>query len=1136
MAVTNEQLLVQIGLDTSNASKSIDVLTKELVALKTEFSKVGKSTEKTSDVLTGFGGKMVALNSTLSVAKMAFQSVVNSIKPFITEYANAQDETKKLTNMLQLFGDYTPEIVADFENWADALENTTTANGGLALTLATTAKSMGLSNDMAKKLVETASNLSAATGDTMEQSFQALTMTLKGNARALGENAILLSDLTEKELQAGKGVERIAQIFEGQATAALNTFSGQMQYAANMLDKLMENIGSVIAESFGLNDMASTTADAFKNLAKWIEENRSEIVAWGKTISATVNSAVTLMGGLWTGFMTAISGLTGGLYKLGQAFGFVAEKIGLMKPETYEKIKEAADAQLDRTKELAQVTGMAFSDAFDSGSKLEEQMKKTEPAIKAAGAAFKGMGFGAREALKEVEGIIKDLEKRIVDSNKNIASIGATEAQAIEAKRIASQGELNIIEEKLKSLDQLKGKQLELLEINRKIANEAAAKELAVTQKKNLDDLISKNQELYLNLNKDTMLQNDLIDAQTKMLLDQLDIKTRNMALDESGVKALEEQQKLIKQSSEQQKKKAGSAQYQALEQTGKNIASGVSDALKTGVGGLISGFASMLNGVMAAIDAVAGIINTILDFIPKVLDTVSSILNKITDLPNVILTSVKNLGTAILDFVGKFIPNLLKSIPEIVNGLIKTLFVELPKVFIEMVKSLPKILIDAFKALTENIDELVSALIAAMPEMAIAFVETVIKEGPRIAFAILKTIYIELPKAIIKGIIDGVKRLGNLFKNIFGKGSKIQVDQKQISSVVKDLGKKLSGEAGKLFAVVDLEAAQKTAEKTAAIETAVTDGINKIKGVWQQLIDGLLAAWRWIYDNILSPVFNAIRNAWLWVYNTIIKPLIDGLTYIWQWVGNNIVIPLISGLEKVFVWVVDNVITPISEAIMSAFQWVIDNVIDPFLEIGKKIAEPIIEAFKKVGTMFTGLFDGLKALFKFDFAEAGKQFKAVFTDAFELAFAPLKTMFNAFIDLLNGLRLPEVRVEGKVLGKSFGFTLIPDIDLIPGEIARFAAGGFVGQGTDTVPAMLTPGEFVVNRNAVQSLGSGAMNAINNGVAPVQNTTFNIELNIETTEPVTEDFVRNRLLPRVRDEFKRASLDGQFVLSSKGIR
>jgi TP901 family phage tail tape measure protein len=41
----------------------------------------------------------------------------------------------------------------------------------------------------------------------------------------------------------------------------------------------------------------------------------------------------------------------------------------------------------------------------------------------------------------------------------------------------------------------------------------------------------------------------------------------------------------------------------------------------------------------------------------------------------------------------------------------------------------------------------------------------------------------------------------------------------------------------------------------------------------------------------------------------------------------------------------------------------------------------------------------------------------------------------------------------------------------------EFAAGG--GVGTDTVPALLTPGEFVVNRSSAQKIGYGALNRMN---------------------------------------------------------
>lgn len=46
-----------------------------------------------------------------------------------------------------------------------------------------------------------------------------------------------------------------------------------------------------------------------------------------------------------------------------------------------------------------------------------------------------------------------------------------------------------------------------------------------------------------------------------------------------------------------------------------------------------------------------------------------------------------------------------------------------------------------------------------------------------------------------------------------------------------------------------------------------------------------------------------------------------------------------------------------------------------------------------------------------------------------------------------------------------------------PQDFAKFATGGPVG--TDTVPALLTPGEFVINRKSAQSIGYGKLNRMN---------------------------------------------------------
>ena len=64
----------------------------------------------------------------------------------------------------------------------------------------------------------------------------------------------------------------------------------------------------------------------------------------------------------------------------------------------------------------------------------------------------------------------------------------------------------------------------------------------------------------------------------------------------------------------------------------------------------------------------------------------------------------------------------------------------------------------------------------------------------------------------------------------------------------------------------------------------------------------------------------------------------------------------------------------------------------------------------------------------------------------------------------------------------------------------RFASGGYA-RGTDTVPAMLTPGEFIMSKYAVQAHGIDTMKAINNGQSTggaVYNNTYALTVNANT--------------------------------------
>jgi hypothetical protein len=77
-----------------------------------------------------------------------------------------------------------------------------------------------------------------------------------------------------------------------------------------------------------------------------------------------------------------------------------------------------------------------------------------------------------------------------------------------------------------------------------------------------------------------------------------------------------------------------------------------------------------------------------------------------------------------------------------------------------------------------------------------------------------------------------------------------------------------------------------------------------------------------------------------------------------------------------------------------------------------------------------------------------------------------------------------------------------------------FAKGGFA-IGTDTVPAMLTPGEFVMSRYAVNNHGVDKMKAINSG-APVGETVYNYSLTVNTKSDASPDDIARTVMAQIR--------------------
>jgi hypothetical protein len=88
-----------------------------------------------------------------------------------------------------------------------------------------------------------------------------------------------------------------------------------------------------------------------------------------------------------------------------------------------------------------------------------------------------------------------------------------------------------------------------------------------------------------------------------------------------------------------------------------------------------------------------------------------------------------------------------------------------------------------------------------------------------------------------------------------------------------------------------------------------------------------------------------------------------------------------------------------------------------------------------------------------------------------------------------------------------------------------FAAGGYA-IGTDTVPAMLTPGEFVMSKYAVDKYGVDNMKSINSG-SSVGDSVYNYNLNLNVKSDANPDEIARAVMVQIK------SIDAQRIRGAR---
>ena len=95
------------------------------------------------------------------------------------------------------------------------------------------------------------------------------------------------------------------------------------------------------------------------------------------------------------------------------------------------------------------------------------------------------------------------------------------------------------------------------------------------------------------------------------------------------------------------------------------------------------------------------------------------------------------------------------------------------------------------------------------------------------------------------------------------------------------------------------------------------------------------------------------------------------------------------------------------------------------------------------------------------------------------------------------------------------------------GMVPKYFAVGGMSRGTDTIPAMLTPGEFVMSKYAVDSYGTNKMKAINNG-SHKDEKVYNYNLNVNVKSDANPEDIARVVMTQIRQ------VDSQRIRAQRG--
>ena len=233
----------EVKIDTKLDTSGLD---KGLKDMKNKLDGAGKTLDAGAKKGKGFADNLKGISSGAVASAGAVAGVAVAVKKTVdalNDCEKAYQVQRKAEIALQTAAKNNPylndESVYNLRNFASELQSMSNIGDEQSLQVMAQLAAMGRTEEQIQAIMKAAADMSAVTGNSIQNVAVQLNKTYSGLAGELGEANSAIRGLSKEELEAGKAIDIIAQQYNGQAAAmADNTVQ-----LANAWGDFKENIG-----------------------------------------------------------------------------------------------------------------------------------------------------------------------------------------------------------------------------------------------------------------------------------------------------------------------------------------------------------------------------------------------------------------------------------------------------------------------------------------------------------------------------------------------------------------------------------------------------------------------------------------------------------------------------------------------------------------------------------------------------------------------------------------------------------------------------------------------------------------------------------------------------------------------------